>query len=127
MAEKIAQFRFKGYKILESSINISEGNDISKNFQVDFEQTSGVDLEQGKYKHTLITKIFNDNGTMDIKVKAIGMFEFEQEIPKEHLQNFFKKNAPAILFPYVRAYISALTSLSGIPSVILPTLNLSQR
>lgn len=127
MAEKIAQFRFKGYKILESSIELPEDGKTNEKLQVDFEQTSGVNLEQGTYKHILIVKISNEKGSMQIRIKAVGFFEFEQEIPKENLQNFFKKNAPAILFPYVRAYISALTSLSGITPVILPTLNLSQR
>lgn len=41
------------------------------------------------------------------------------------LPHYFAVNAPAILFPYIRAYISLLTSLSGVGTVLLPTLNLS--
>ena len=40
-------------------------------------------------------------------------------------KNFIFTNAPAILFPYVRSYITSLTSLSGIKPVQLPILNIS--
>lgn len=37
----------------------------------------------------------------------------------------FYKNAPAIIFPYVRAYVTSLTVLSGIEAINIPTMNLS--
>ena len=43
----------------------------------------------------------------------------------ERLGAFFTMNAPAIIFPYIRGYISMLTSLSGCGNVLLPTLNLT--
>ena len=54
----------------------------------------------------------------------MGIFEFDEDLTNKQL--FFSQNAPAILFPYIRAYISALTALSGIPTITLPTLNLSK-
>ena len=64
---------------------------------------------------------------MHIEVHAEGYFEFEQDITEVEKGIFFKTSAPAILFPYIRAYISTLSSLSGVAPVILPTLNLSDR
>ena len=52
---------------------------------------------------------------------------FDQDIDEKMRASFFNVNAPAILFPYVRAHITTLTSLSGIKPIILPTLNLSSR
>ncbi|WP_319504908.1 protein-export chaperone SecB [Bacteroides graminisolvens] len=127
MAEQIANFRFKGYKIIDSTIRISEGMEISSKLEINFEQTIGSIIEEGMYKHTLTTKITNDNSSMNIEVKAVGFFEFDKSLSNELLQDFFQKNAPAILFPYVRAYISTLTGLSGVAPLILPTLNLSKR
>ena len=66
-------------------------------------------------------------GTQIIELKSEGYFEFEKNITDDERKVFFNMSAPAILFPYIRAYISALTSLSGINPVILPTLNLSKR
>ncbi len=34
-------------------------------------------------------------------------------------------NAPAILFPYIRSYISTLSTLSGLSPIVLHTLNLT--
>lgn len=127
MAEQIANFRFKGYKIVDSTIRISEDMEISSKLEINFEQTTGSIIEEGMYKHTLTTKITNDNSSMNIEVKTVGFFEFDKNLPNELLQDFFQKNAPAILFPYVRAYISTLTGLSGVAPLILPTLNLSKR
>ena len=42
----------------------------------------------------------------------------------QELLPFICHNAPAILFPYIRAYISNITALGGIAPIILPTLNL---
>ena len=34
-------------------------------------------------------------------------------------------NGPAIVFPYIRSFISSMSSLSGFETITLPTLNLS--
>lgn len=126
MSEKIAKFRFKGYKILNSSISVKEGVKISSKLNINFEQTSGEHENGKEYRLKLVTSIEDENNALNIKIETIGLFEFDSDI--ENYKNvFFSQNAPAILFPYVRAYISTLTSLAGIPPVILPTLNLSNR
>ncbi len=127
MAEQTAQFRFNAYKILDCSIFISEEIDISKQISINFEQTFGDITKGNEYRHTLVASIEDDNKALSIKVKAIGFFEFDN-IPDEQMRmRFSSTNAPAILFPYVRAYISSLTALSGISPITLPTLNLSKR
>ena len=56
----------------------------------------------------------------------VGEFVFNNdEISKDMLGGLFCINAPAIMFPYIRAYISTLTALSGIDTVIVPTLNMT--
>lgn len=127
MAEKIAKFRFKSYKIIESHIVSDPEKEVSQNLNVEFEQTAGVN-EEGYNMRLEMSAIVNDeNNALDIKVKAHGFFEFDSEISEKEKDTFFRTNAPAILFPYVRAYITALSSLSGTQPVILPTLNMSQR
>lgn len=127
MAEQIAQFRFEGFKILESNIIISEDKIKATELNTNFEQTIGEEIEECKYKHTLVAKIEDDDKTIQIMVKAVGYFNFDQSLPIEKRNVFYRINAPAILFPYVRAYISSLTALSGISPIILPTLNLAIR
>ena len=53
----------------------------------------------------------------------LGLFEFKEVIAIDNLTTYFYINAPAIIFPYVRAYIAALTSLSGFETINLPPIN----
>ena len=47
----------------------------------------------------------------DLNIVGIGNLEFDKEFDDEELKkNFMNFNAPAIMFPYVRAFISTLTS-----------------
>lgn len=127
MAEKIANFRFKGYKIIESSIKVSSEIEVSPQLHVEFEKTEGINEDERKMRLYLVVSIKDDNNALNILVKAEGEFEFDADLSEETKDTFFKTSAPAILFPYVRAYITTLSSLSGQKPIILPTLNLSNR
>lgn len=127
MAEQIAKFRFKGYKIVESHITIKPEEKISQNLNVEFKKTDRVNEEGHNMCLEMIASINDENNALVINVKALGFFEFESELKQEEKNIFFRTSAPAILFPYVRAYITTLSSLSGVKPVILPTLNMSQR
>ena len=127
MAEQIAKFRFKGYKIVESHIATNPEEETSQNLNVEFEQTIGVNEEGHNMRLEMTANINDENNAFVIKIKAQGFFEFESELNPKEKDIFFRTSAPAILFPYVRAYITTLSSLSGVKPVILPTLNMSQR
>ncbi len=127
MAEKIAKFRFLGYRITDSKIHIDSDKEVSNQCEVSFEKEIGVNETDRRMRLLLVAKIDSANKAMHIEVQAEGYFEFDQEITQKEQESFFKMNAPAILFPYVRAYIGALSALSGVNAVLLPTLNLSDR
>ena len=71
--------------------------------------------------------INDEHNALVIKIKTQGFFEFDSDLEQKEKDVFFRTSAPAILFPYIRAYITTLSSLSGVKPVILPTLNMSQR
>lgn len=125
MTNNIAKFRFSGYQILKSNISINDPSKISENLEIKFKRSSGVIEEELKYKLDLEVIIEDDNKSLLIEVISNGFFEFDKGITEEEKAVFFNTSAPAILFPYLRAYISTLTTLSGIQTVILPTVNLS--
>jgi preprotein translocase subunit SecB len=74
----------------------------------------------------LIVEVSESNERFKCRVHGIGLFEFKNVTDKSKLSNYFYVNAPAILFPYIRAYIAALTSLSGIEAIHIPTLNMTK-
>lgn len=127
MAEQIAKFRFKGYKIVESHIVTNPEEEASQNLNVEFEQVIGVNEDGHDMRLEMTANINDENNALVIKIKVQGFFEFDSNLKPEEKDIFFRTSAPAILFPYVRAYITTLSSLSGVKPVILPTLNMSQR
>ena len=56
---------------------------------------------------------------------VVADYTFNKKESLENRNNIFYINAPALLFPYIRAYISTLTNLSRLESINLPTLNMS--
>jgi len=118
-------FQFKGFQIVETHIVKKEGQEVSGNIHLDFNPRGKILKNQNLYNILLGITIHDDDESIKANVEAIGYFEFSDSIDQDTLDNLFYVNAPAILFPYIRAYISTLTNLSGIETVTLPTINLS--
>ncbi len=86
---------------------------------------SGIIFENDKkFQLNLEVVVTEENDRFKAVVVIIGFFEFF-DIPESQLTNYFYTNAPAILFPYVRAYVASLTALSGMETVNLPPINMS--
>lgn len=59
-----------------------------------------------------------------LSVKYDAKFETDTDIDQAFIQgHFVKVNAPAIAYPYLRAFIGTLTLASGYPPAVLPTVN----
>jgi preprotein translocase subunit SecB len=117
-----SDFRLVRYFIDKSVIELKEGEIISKEFSIDI-NPSGIKKGQNFYLKLEVC-VEDENRAYSVFVSMVGVFEFKGDIEK--ISDYFLINAPAILFPYIRAYISSLTSISGVETVIIPTLNLTQ-
>lgn len=127
MEENIAQFRFVNYQVVESEFRFDSKRKSNKKLNVTFERSVVVDDADSRMRLELVNTIEDEDKSLFLRVRMHGFFEFDSQISDDMKGMFVRINAPAILFPYVRAYVSTLTSLSGIEPVILPTLNLSDR
>ena len=116
-------FQFDNFKILRSLFELNENAEVGE-LSVGFKSEGKLDFDKGKFNLGLGIFISDSAETIKIEIDAIGYFSFEN-LERESLSNFLFINAPAILFPYLRAYISSLTTLSGIRPIVLPTLNLT--
>lgn len=65
-----------------------------------------------------------DDGKQIISAKMLASFKFNKQIEADQIPNFFYKNSLAIVFPYLRAFITTLTTQAGVKPLILPILNL---
>jgi preprotein translocase subunit SecB len=59
----------------------------------------------------------------ELKIIAIGSFEIDTEIDADLKKVFVNSNAPAIMFPYVRSFITTLTANLGsyVGALVIPT------
>lgn len=126
MSNNTAKFRFSGYQILKSNIDIKDPDNINDNLDIKFKKSSGINEVDNKYKLDIDVIIEDEDKNLFVEVICNGFFEFDKNITDKEKDIFFNTSAPAILFPYLRAYISTLTTLSGMKPIILPTINLSK-
>jgi|SRR5690554_310736 len=118
---KKSSFQFKGYKINKSLIEIKGiGAD---ELTVNFEPSGVLDRVKNIFFLNLKVKVFDLEKNTNIEVEIEGQYSFNDE--DNNLKDFLFLNAPAILFPYIRSYITALSALSGAAPITLPTMNLS--
>lgn len=112
-------FRFKKYKVIKSTIELLGDKDPDSDFSLSI-TPFGV-VKEKEFELRLDVNIRDKSDVYRVFVSMVGVFEFKDEL--ENVSDFFKINAPAILFPYLRAYVSSLTSISGVDTVIMPTIN----
>jgi len=118
-------FQFNGFKIIRSLIERKDNN-ISKKISIGFKPKGIINKEKSTFQLHLGVKIEDENKAFNIIIDSIANYTFEDEINIDNLNNFFYVNAPALLFPYLRAYIATLTNLSGFETINLPTLNMTK-
>jgi preprotein translocase subunit SecB len=116
-----AQFQFKGFKIKKSLIDINKDNNLDLSIKF---RPSGVLNKKDSIFILTLDVVIKDSEKLNIEISSESFFNFSN-IEEERLSKFIYINAPSIMFPYLRAYISSLTALSGISPITLPTLNLS--
>ncbi len=88
------------------------------------EAKSSIDEDNNMLYVELKVTIQNEENSLHIEIICAGQFQEDAEEPNiALLKEFSKKDAPAVLFPYVREYISSLTAKSGISPILLPPIN----
>lgn len=124
---KNSEFTFLGYRVSHFTFDIQDsfvlGNskflqtiNIKQNFSKDDKRFVEIIME-------FTVKTEDNSLVMNIILR--GGFRGCSEMSDESFQSMYSVNAPAILYPFIRAYIATCTSQSGIPAVILPLINLA--
>lgn len=121
--DKISEssFSFVEYKIHKSTLILSD-TEISRKMHFEI-NPSGEFVDEDKFILSLDVHVNDENHYFDVELEMRGTFMYKAT-DLERLIKFISINAPAIMFPYIRAYVSTLTSLSGIPTIMMPTINM---
>lgn len=125
MSERAA---FQLDKYIFNSVFIDLENQKPTETSINFEPSGIYDSEKSAYDLKFVFSAFSaESGDNPfIKIQCLGTFSFENVKEVGEIPSFFYRNAIAILFPYVRAFISTVTLQANIPPMILPTYNLSE-
>ncbi len=121
-AEKAA-FSFVQFKIPNFKYN--EANHTGNDVKVGFNPSGEYDQSKGEF-NLILSFLTQEKDNIIFELKAIGSFKFESAIKLDEIPNYFYKNAIAIMFPYVRAFISTLTLQANTKLLRLGLMNLSR-
>ncbi|MDR2449095.1 MAG: protein-export chaperone SecB [Prevotellaceae bacterium] len=76
--------------------------------------------KDNKYLFKVVTEIeLKDERYFTLRLRAIGHFELNDELSDELKKKFVNANAPAIMFPYIRSFITTLTANAGIIGTLI--------
>lgn len=76
-------------------------------------------LENNTYEVILNTTVSDNDEKIFVNVKGRAIFFTQQEN-----MDILEKNTIAIMFPYIRSYISTITTQPGMNPIVLPAMNI---
>jgi preprotein translocase subunit SecB len=122
---KKAAFSFQSYKV--SSIILNEPPAQEEIISVQFNPSGKYFLQEGRYILQLdfiASTEEKENKFLSISLESVFIFD-EKNIEAKQLPIYFYRNCIAIVFPYMRAIVSTITSVTNSRPLLLPLLNLS--
>lgn len=123
MNNKEVAFRLVNYKFTKATLNFDIPKDAE--FVIDFKPSGKLKEIEGTYDLSFDTIVkCEETDTIIVEVFCIAQFSFMDRIKFEEIPDFFYPNSLAILFPYIRAFVSTLSLQANSSPMILPTVNL---
>jgi len=116
---------FRLSQVVIESFSIKRKPGEQGKFNIKIKPSGVINSESKDFLLTLDLRIKDDSETFDIKLSVLGYFNYEDVDGEEHLNDYFYTNASALVFPFIRSYVSAVTALSGLDAITLPIMNLT--
>lgn len=119
-SENDAKISFENYAVNKIILRDLEENEESEKEKGNFEINVGIDENKERIKINM--KVLPKDRYVEIEM--IGIFKFSENFPEEDKEKFLRINGAAILYPYIRAYTSTVTSFDKTGNaLIIPTIN----
>lgn len=114
----VSALRLINIEILDASFR--KKSEMSPDIELDLKIRRNIEqISETEYVIDLICVIKDINEDLVVSVTTRAKFETEQENIE-----LIQKNAIAIMFPYVRSYVSTITTQPGIAPIVLPPMNI---
>lgn len=125
--EKVA-FRFNNYYFTRAKIEFPTQSERNLDLNVKFIPKGEFiknDSIFNLYLMVIISSSKDGVETNFVEVNCFSEFIFSEQINLCDIPGFFYPNSIAIIFPYIRAFISTLSLQANMNPIILPTMNLT--
>lgn len=120
---KEAAFSLINYSIVKAILDL-ENLPIGSTFNLDFNPSGVYEQNSGKYTLCLTFQAKCEN-IEAVNIKIIAVYQFKKTLGFNDIPSYFYSNSIAIIFPYIRAFVSTLTLQANVVPIMLPTLNIS--
>jgi len=121
-----AAFNFENYKFTEFFFKYTpiEGK---ITYDVKFDPKGIYKLKTGNFQLTLdiIIAHSEDRNHVIGSATIVANFRFDNATSKDDIPSYFFGNSIAIIYPYIRAFVSNMTTQAQWSPLLLPLLNLS--
>lgn len=118
-----ASFRLESYRFVKAEIdfNIPKGTELSILFS-----PKGIFHSDSKlYELDFDVVVKCPEVDKDVvKVSCVANFSFDQIDTLGQIPDYFYPNSLAIMFPYIRAFVSTISLQANVQPIVLPTINL---
>lgn len=118
-----AKLSFKGVDI--SDVNFHAIKPRGENMSIDVQCNPLVVISKGKDNaFTIVMEVqVSSEDHFELKMRAVGYFVVDKTINEDIKRIFINSNAVAIMFPYIRSFITTFTSNLGnaTGALIIPT------
>ena len=120
--ENNVSFNLDSYRFNKVNIDFeSSSNDL----KIDFIPSGIYNKDKSEFELNFKFIATSKDYTMPfVSVDCLAIFKFNNINSFDEIPAYFYRNSLAILFPYIRSFVSTITLQANIPPVILPTLNL---
>lgn len=123
-----AAFKFQNYYFTKAKIEFPAQTERNLDLNVKFIPKGEFYKDTSMFKLYLEVIISLNNGNLKtniVEVNIYSEFVFSERIALSDIPGFFYPNSIAIIFPYIRAFISTLSLQANMNPIILPTMNLT--
>lgn len=120
-----AKFELKSFSFVKAELDFTKGE--HSDLVIDISPRGVFDKENQSYQ-----LVFDFRADLKecpeislVKTTCVALFKFNNVSTLEEIPDYFYANSIAIVFPYVRAFVSNITLQANIRPLIIPTFNLS--
>jgi preprotein translocase subunit SecB len=124
-----SKFQFLGYRVSEIHCEIQDSFDPQESkLSQSIEIQQSYDKDRDRFVEIMMdVSLESKDKSFKFFIRTKGGFIGNEGMPQELFEKFSSQNAPAIMYPFIRAIIATYTAQANIPPIILPAINFAAR